>query len=159
MRKLLILLLLPLVVVITGCDIFGSSLDDTSPAYNFQTARAHFAIGSSIEATFANRSAQTLYLRYSGCLFTGLEQFVDSTWQSVPIPIGCTQEVKLPVPVSPGTRIQAGLAARTLEPAEIEPGTYRLVVHVSNTKEGNYVKTTSNWFKIIDAQGEWQSTE
>lgn len=151
MRKLLILLLLPSAVVIAGCDLFGSSSEELELAYSFQTERARFEIGDSIQATFANQSAQTLYLQHIGCLIVGIEQFVGSSWESIPIPILCTQEVKPPVPVDAGERIQVELAAWVLKEADIDPGTYRLFLYVSKVKDrdGRYVKVTSNQFKVV----------
>ena len=140
-----------LLLVLVGCETLGIPSGDGAIQYDYETERARIAPTDSIEATFANRSAQTIYV-FPGCPTVKLERRTEGSWPNVPIPVFCTMEAKPPRPVAPGETFDGGLRARLLKEAGAEPGTYRLVLSIGASTEGVSQRATSNRFEIVEPQ-------
>ena len=137
-------LLAGLLLGLVGCD--GGISDEF--AAQFQTSKQSYNRGEAIRAVYVNRAPQTVYIHW-GCLPAQLERRGDGRWGYVPLNIVCAQIVRSPLTISPQASFDIKIAGRYLADLEVDAGTYRLVVHVSWSKDGEPRRVVSNRFTIV----------
>jgi hypothetical protein len=150
MEKLNLVSFLTFLVLISACNVFNSSDQGQSFKYQFETDKSTYSSQETINASFINKSAKTLFLTYQICTITDMQTLASEKWKSVPIPIFCTQEVKSPVKVAPGEKLETGVNLKVFDKKELDLGTYRLDVKASYKDKSQWRELVSNNFKITN---------
>lgn len=149
MKKLKLVSFLTLLVLISACNVVNTSDQEQSFEYQFETDKTTYSSQETVSASFRNKSDNTLFLSYQFCTITDMQKLQNEKWKSIPIPIYCTQEVKSPVKVAPGEKLETGVNLEVFKKDELDSGTYRLDVKASYKDKSQKRELVSNNFKIV----------
>lgn len=142
-------ILIPIFLAFTcACNISDSSEKEPAFEHHFETDKEVYSINDTVIAQFINKSDQRIYLNYQVCTIVKMQKLETITWKSIPIPIICTGEVKDPIEVDPGEKIETGVSLQVFDENKLEAGFYRLDVMATRENENDQQELTSNNFII-----------
>lgn len=148
MKKLNLIFVITLLAFLSACNVFSTSEQGKPFDYEFETDKSTYSSQESISASFKNESSQTLFLNYQICTITDMQMLENDKWKSIPIPVFCTGEVKAPVKVEPGEKLEVGVNLEYFGKNELVSGTYRLDMEASYENGNQQEELVSNNFKI-----------
>ncbi|WP_445666130.1 hypothetical protein [Fodinibius sp. AD559] len=148
MKKLNFISFLIFLVFIGACNVFNSYDEGQRFEYQFKTDKTEYSLKDTVNATFKNKSDQTLFLSYQICTIAEMQKHENKNWKSISIPIFCPQYAKSPVKVEPGEKIETGVNLNLFDKNDLASGTYRLDVVASQKDQNKQRELTSNNFEI-----------